>query len=251
MSKNNYYYKKLAQSIIFGELSWQEIVDLDDPHDNVYSEEFLTSLYHLLLSYQRKACLEREDIKKLQTLLSDLRFTYPYQSRTEKIEIYSMINEMIRMSNEISDSGIGTFYMEEYKKRYGVYAPTNFGKDLLAKYVAYYLDGEPRGIKKDLSQDIYPLTLFYYGIEDLTEEHMHNFSMSDCFFSTINALLAEQKEILNDTIIRGRFLTILRKNRELLNRKECESSGNEKDDKMFERHNQFILKRLERMETRK
>jgi len=249
MNKNSYYYRKLAQSIIFSDEHWRKIVDFDDPHDNVYSEEFLCSLYHLLLRYQRKSCLETVDINQLQQFLSDVRFTYPYSSRTEKEEIYAIVNEMIRMSNRMDDSGIGKFYMEEYKKRYGTYARTPLGKDLLARYFAYCLDEEPRGIKKDLAYDIYSLTLLHYDIADLSQEHIDNFSLTDCYLSTLNALLEENKGLLMDPIIRNRFLYILRRNKSLLSEKREEiSTGNKNDDKMFERHNQFVLRRLERFQ---
>ena len=112
MNKNNYYYRKLAQSIIFSEEPWREIPDFNDPHDNVYSTKFLRSLHQLLLFYERKACLEKEDIDRLQKMLSDIRFSYPYQSKTEKGEIYSLINEMIYMSNRMEDTGTDLFYME-------------------------------------------------------------------------------------------------------------------------------------------
>lgn len=248
MNKNNYYYRKLAQSIIFSEEPWRKIIDFDDPHDNVYSTDFLLSLYQLLLFYERKACLEKEDINQLQKLLSDIRFSYPYKSRTEKEEIYAIINEMIRMSNGISDFGIGKFYMEEYRKRYGVYAKTPFGQKLLARYFAYYLDEEPRGIKKDLAYDIYSLTLLHHDIADLTQEHIDNFSLTDCYLSTLNALLEENKTLLMDPVIRSRFLYILKRNKRLLTKKgETVSTGNKNDDKMFERHNEFVLKKLEKL----
>lgn len=249
MNKNNYYYRKLAQSIIFSEESWQEIVDFEDPHDNVFSSDFLLSFYQLLLRYQRKACLEKADIDQLQQFLSDIRFTYPYSSRTEKEEIYSIVNEMIRMSNGIDDSGIGKFYMEEYRKRYGIYAKTSLGKDLLARYFAYYLDSEPRGIKKDLAYDIYSLTLLHHDIADLTQEHIDNFSLTDCYLSTLNALLEENRELLIDPVIRNRFLYILRRNKRLLREKgETISTGDKNDDRMFARHNEFVLKRMEKFE---
>lgn len=248
MNKNNYYYRKLAQSIIFSEEHWREIIDFDDPHDNVYSTDFLLSFYRLLLHYQKKSCLEKEDINQLQQFLSDIRFTYPYESRTEKEDIYAIINEMIRMSNGISDFGIGKFYMEEYRKRYGVYAKTPFGKELLARYFAYYLDEEPRGIKKDLAYDIYSLTLLHHDIADLTQEHIDNFSLTDCYLSTLNALLEENKTLLMDPVIRSRFLYILKRNKRLLTKKgETVSTGNKNDDKMFERHNEFVLKKLEKL----
>lgn len=248
MNKNNYYYRKLAQSIIFSEEPWRKIIDFDDPHDNVYSTDFLLSLYQLLLFYERKSCLEKEDINQLQKLLSDIRFSYPYKSRTEKEDIYAIINEMIRMSNGISNSGIGKFYMEEYRKRYGVYAKLPFGKELLARYFAYYLDEEPRGIKKDLAYDIYSLTLLHHDIADLTQEHIDNFSLTDCYLSTLNALLEENKTLLMDPVIRSRFLYILKRNKRLLTKKgETVSTGNKNDDKMFERHNEFVLKKLEKL----
>lgn len=251
MNKNNYYYRKLAQSIIFSEKSWKKIVDFSDPHDNVYEEEFLRSLYHLLLFYQRKDCLEKEDIDRLQIFLSDIRFTYPYQSRTEKENIYTMVNEMIRMSNGISDSGTGKFYMEEYRKRYGIYAKTAFGKDLLARYFAYYIDDEPRGIKLDLAYDIYSLTLLHHDIADLTQEHIDNLSLTDSYLSALNALESENVELLGNPIIRNRFLYILRRNQDLMSQKREEiSTGNKNDDKMFEQHNQFVLRRLERIEKK-
>lgn len=249
MNKNNYYYRKLAQSIIFSEEPWQEVVDVDDPHDNVCSSQFLLSLFQLLLSYERKACLEKDDIDRVQKLLSDIRFTYSYQSRTEKEEIYSLINEMIRMGNRMEDYGAITFYMEEYRKRYGVYARIPLGRDLLAKYYAYYLDGEPRGIKKDLALDIYPLILLHYGIQDLTTKYLDEFVLDDGYLSALNALLAENKTLLLDSTIRKRFLYVLRKNKKLLIEKREEiSTGDKKDDKMFERHNEFVLRRLEKLE---
>lgn len=247
MSKSSYYYKKLAQSIIFSEKHWTEIVDPKDPYDNVYTEAFLISFYMLIMKYQKEACLEPEEIKKISILLSDLRLTYPYQSRTEKEEVIYCINEMIRLSNHITGSHIDDFYMEEYRKRYGIYAKTPFGKDMLARYWAYFIDEEPRDIKQDLSQDIYPLMLLFHGTEELTTDHLHAFLLTDCLFSTINALSCERRSILEDPIVRERFLYLLRKNKELLSSRTYESSGNENDDMIFKIQNQLVLRRLERM----
>ena len=52
-----------------------------------------------------------------------------------------------------------------------------------------------------------------------------------------------------DPIIRSRFLSILRRNKSLLSEKREEiSTGDKNDDRMFERHNEFVLKRLERFQ---
>lgn len=251
MNKNNYYYRKLAQSIIFSENSWQEIVDPEDSFDNVCTTEFLLSLFRLLLFYHKKACLEKVDIERLQKLLSDIRFLYPYQSRTEKEEIYSLINTMIRMGNQIEDIGIGRFYLSEYRKRYGVYAKVPIAKELLACYYAYYLDDEPRGIKKDLSLDIYPLILLNHGVEELTTKYLEEFLLDDGYLSAVNALFAENKKLLFDSAIRKRFLYVLRQNKKLLTEnREKISSGDKKDDEIFERHNAFVLQRLEKLERK-
>lgn len=247
MNKNNYYYRKLGQSILFSDMDWKDIVDENNSYDNIFCEDFLTNFHELLTIYQQKECLEKEEQNKLFLLLSDIRHDYPYQTKTEKETIFNKINDMIRLGNRMRDDGAFAFYLEEYQKRYGIYAN---GKkkleEMIVYYYIYHVDGDMHMIKQDLASDIYPLALLFYPIELLSDEHINHLLLSDLLLSSINAVSIEYPEIISDDTIRNRFLWLLKKNKELL-KTQCVSSGDYINDMNFKIQNHLLLKKLRRI----
>ena len=247
MNKSSYYYKKLGQSILFSEKEWREIVDDNDPHDNIFSEDFLKNFSELLSMYYKKECLEETEIKNLFILLSDLRTYYPYKTRTEKANIFEQINDMIRLGNRMKGKGAFAFYLEEYQKRYGIYGNGKQNiEDFIVKYYIYCIDGDMHAIKQDLAADIYTLTLLFKRIEDLSETYIDNLLLSDLLLSTINAVSIEYPKIIQDSIIRTQFLWILRKNKELLKKNDVKS-GDYINDMNFKIQNHLVLNRLQKI----
>lgn len=245
MSKNNYYYKTLAQSIIFSEDSWQDIVDPNEPHDNIFTQEFISALTSLLIQYDQDHCLEEKEKKRVLSLLNDLRFSYPYQTRTERKFIFADINDLIRFTNGIDDKQVNAFFRREYEKRYGRYFKFDCFKEVSYLLFSEVLKEGPEGIKFELSQDIYSLILLFHPIEDLSEEEIMILVLSNCFLSTVNALEVEYPSLLKDPIIRNRFLWILRKNRELFQDPNFKVSDEHDTDIRTRLQSKLLEKRLE------
>lgn len=250
MSKNNYYYKKLAQAIIFSDSNWESIVDFNDPCDNIFCVEFLDALWNVLMEYEKKKCLEEAEKNNVAILLSDLRDLYPYETRTEKECIWEYINQLITLNNLIchDKDGVLLFCLEEYKKRYGSSQKCEFTNGCML-VLRQLVSHDVKTMKEDIAYDIYPLTLLYHTIEELTPEHVENFLMSEFFISTLNALRVEYPSVLEDAEIRNRFLYILRKNREKFQTKNY--GPLDQHDLFFQMGNHQLLKQLERKNNSK
>lgn len=241
MNKSNYYYEKLIQSFIFSDNSWKDIIDFDKPYENIYQSDFLKILSHVVLKYQKKECLESSQINALQIFLSDLRFEFPYQSQTEKESYWNVINNLIRISNQIGDQHAVDFYQAEIEKRYGIYRDSDRELDLLIRDLLK----NPREIKIDLANDIFSLGLFFEGIDQLPQDHIEFLTLNQDLFSTINAIMAENIKILLDPIIRNRFLYLLKKNQKIINSKSYVPIGTIFEERAFQVQNQLVLKKLE------
>lgn len=244
MNKSNYYYKKLGQSFIFNEQHWLDIVEPTEPYDNVYCKAFLESFHELLDEYDSWQCLDSYDKRNLFVFLSDVRSNYPYQTRSEKKEIYLKINEMISSGNKIGDENVLAFYISEYRKRYGSYVKNPTLQKLIACWFASFVDQDPTDIKTDLGHDIFPLILLFHPIESLTREHEDHFLLNEYFLSTISAMIEEAPEILKDPEIKKRFLYFLEKNRSLA---PLSTSTEDNHDLLFRTQNKLLIKRLDRM----
>lgn len=239
MNKNNYYYKKLAQSIIFSYCNWKDVVDFDAKENNVFDWDFLKQLYSLVLYYEKMDCLDSHDVRNLQTLLSDLRFSFPYSSKEEKQKVYLFLNQMIDISNNFTGSGIYQFYKEEIKKRYAIY----FHSKLLKEVILSISDWD--FVKDDLALDVDILAIFYHQPEEiLTNENVDFLLLNELLLSTINALTEECPMLLSDPVIHSRFLELLITNRDLLTNKNLKKRVR-LENCTFEFKNQLVLNRLE------
>lgn len=241
MNKSNYYYKKLGQSFIFNEQNWHDIIDPTEPHDNVFSPEFLNVFHELLFEYYQLECLDPCDRSKIFQFLNDLRFDYPFQTKSEKREITLKVNEMISLGNQIGDTNALSFYLSEYQKRYGSYVTSPTFQRLLAYYFAIFVDEDPIDIKTDLGQDIYPLILLFHPIESLTSEHEEYFLLAQCFLSAVSVMIEEAPTLLQDPIIKKRFLYFLERNRCLA---PLSTSKEDNHDLLFRVQNKQLIKRL-------
>jgi len=246
MNKNNYYYRKLAQTFIFAEGSWKDIVDFGNPHDNIFTKEFILQLEDLLVEYYQQSCLEEEEKENVISLLNDIRFCYPYQNQAEKSFVYGKVNNMLDLTNEISNQYVIEFCKREYEKRYGRYL--NFGCLKKFSYLLFseFLKEGVCGVKNDISQDIYPLTLLFHSLDELSIEHKNVFLASQWFLSTLSAIEVECPEILNDSEIRNRFLSILKESQYYF--KNPQSLDRDGDFDFRTRiQNKILLRRLEKI----
>lgn len=244
MNKNNYYYKKLGQAFLFDDRNWKEIVEFDDPYDNVYTEAFLKSFYHLLLEYQSKKCMEEEQQKRAITFLNEYRFSYPYQSRTEKEAVYSYLNDMNRLANTMNDKNVMKFYYEEFMKRYGVYFQSKFFQKFSVWFLSRFVFEGIESIKEDLANDVYSAMLLHYSAEEIgTDEHL---LLAYCTLSFINAMEAEEPHLINDEEIISRYINILEKNKRFLESSDYIYQEYNNDDAIFKIQNEMLLSKLKK-----
>lgn len=173
MNKNSYYYKKIGQAILFDDKDYRNIVNINALYENVDMESFLKPFYMLLLEYQMKKCLEEEQQKRASLFLNDIRFSYPYQSRTEKETIYSYLNEILRLVNSMSDKNAMKFYHEEFMKRYGVYFKSTLFQNIYAGFMCNFMFDGVESMKEDLANDIYSAMLLRYSIEELEQINIY------------------------------------------------------------------------------
>ncbi len=247
MNKNNYYYKKLGQAFLFDDKNWKEIADENDPYDNVYTEQFLKSFYQLLLEYQFKKCLEEEQQKKAGAFLNEYRFSYSYQSRTEKEAIYSYINDMNRLVNTMSDKNAMRFYREEFRKRYGVYFNSVLFQNLYALFMSHCVFDGMESMKEDLANDVYSAMLLHYSVEEIgTDEHL---LLDYCTLGFINAVEIEEPKLLNDIEVLNRYIALLQKNKRLLENPDYAHQEGSNDDAIFKIQNEVVLTKLKNRRT--
>lgn len=246
MNKNNYYYRKLAQTFLYSDGSWRDIIDPKDPHDNIFTVDFILQLEDLLVEYYQKSCLADYQKEVLYSLLNDIRFCYPYKNQTEKRFVYNKVNEMLDLIYEASDDNIEIFYKSEYEKRYGRYLKFGCLKEFSYVLFSELLKEGFYGIEINISQDIYPLTLLYHSLEEMPDEHKNAFLTSECFLSTLSAIEVECPEVLQDNEIRNRFLTILRQNQYYFKNPQIVVGDGDYDIRT-RIQNKILLRRLENL----
>lgn len=243
MSKNNYYYnkesyyrQKLGQALLFTEVDWREVPDFNEPNDQIYTVQFLSSFQNLLARYSVKNCLEKDICARAFDILAHLRKEIPYNNAFQKQWICEKINEMIGMINLMEESGVDSFYLKELEKRYTY---SRIWKGLTTYYYKMIWKDYKEIIREDLADDIYYLILLVRPMEELRSEEFSNLLLQEGFLGTINAVQVEYPELFKDLDIKERFLTIFSYNVQL-----SSILKGKREDRLFHKRNKMLMKKL-------
>lgn len=153
---------------------------------------------------------------------------------------------MIKLANEITGQNTLSFYYEEYKKRCVLYHQSEWLSRLSYIYYCHCLIEEEKWMKVDLQKNIFYLKPLFQSISEMDKENLDILLLSDYTLRTINIMSLERPDLLLDQEIRSRYISILEKNKELLQNQTDLKKEDLDTNLPFRIKNHIVLEKLKK-----
>ena len=216
-------YKEMQYLFLVNEDNFSEYYD-------IYSLEFLNDLNSFIDLNLNCGFITDQIKERILILISNIRNNTSYNNETDRENRYDIYNDMIGKINKLNVNLEQKFCIIEALKR-------NPEEKL------YFFEFS-------LSEIMYDYEILDVFLDDLSDNDLNVYSMNSMFISSINAIITENDEILNDSIFLENLLMIL-----LLNLEKCDNfkvyKYNKKDAQFIKSRTNSLLDRIKEIRNEK
>lgn len=202
---SNYFYDKLIQAFLYSDLVYEDVKK--GKYDcYILSTDFVAEFIYLIESYVDYQILDENSLEKVYTIIAYIKEKANYVDAGAKSYYHEIFNELILSLIRSKNNNVAIFFKNEKRKRLnGLEKIVNFRKS--SQEVIEFL-------KESISFD-FVFLIYHTEIidENEFEKELDSLMLDEFYFASLNAILYECPEILENEIFRKRVKKIIELNK--------------------------------------